>query len=96
MAAKERAAAEGVILARDIINAQIDPAILFSWAYNLSLELVVTGILLGAFVGAVFFWRVNRPARHRAVIGAFVGFYLSIFAVVALFVLAEAYQILSM
>ncbi|MCL4679180.1 MAG: hypothetical protein KJ017_11385 [Alphaproteobacteria bacterium] len=85
-----------MILARDIVQSKIDPELVFYWTYNLSLELVVMGILLGAFIGAVFFWRVKRPARHRAVIGAFVGFYLSIFGVVALFVLAEAYQILSM
>lgn len=85
-----------MILARDIIDAKIDPALFFSWAYELALELVVTGILLGALIGVLFFWRVGRPIRHRAVIGAFVGFYLSIFGVVALFLFAEAYHFLSM
>ena len=96
MASKEQVAREGVILARDIIEANLDPKVLFDLAYNLSLELVVSGIVLGGVIGAVFFMRIKRPLKHRAVIGAFLGFYLSIVVVVALFFFAEAYKFLSM
>lgn len=85
-----------MLLARELIDAKIDPALLIAWTYSLALEIVVLGIFFGAFIGAVFFWRIKRPARHRAVIGGFIGFYMSICGVIALFVLAELYQFLSM
>lgn len=81
---------------KDLLNSKIEPEVVMKWTLNLSLELVVCGLLLGGIVGAVFFWRVNRPIKHRAVIGAFTGFFLSIFGVLALLIFAELYQFLAM
>ena len=81
---------------KDLLNSKIEPEVVMKWTLNLSLELVVCGLLLGGIVGAVFFWRVNRPMKHRAVIGAFTGFFLSIFGVLALLIFAELYQFLAM
>ena len=81
---------------KDLLNSKIEPEVVMKWTLNLSLELVVCGLLLGGIVGAVFFWRVNRPMKHRAVISAFTGFFLSIFGVLALLIFAELYQFLAM
>lgn len=81
---------------KDLLNSKIEPEVVMKWTLNLSLELVVCGLLLGGIVGVVFFWRVNRPMKHRAVIGAFTGFFLSIFGVLALLIFAELYQFLAM
>lgn len=81
---------------KELLNSRIEPEVLLKWTLNLSLELVVCGLLLGGIVGAVFFWRIDRPVKHRAVIGAFTGFFLSIFGVLGLLIFAELYQFLAL
>ncbi|MBK9584394.1 MAG: hypothetical protein KA099_03090 [Alphaproteobacteria bacterium] len=81
---------------KDLLNSKIEPEVVLKWTLNLSLELVVCGLLLGGIIGVLFFWRVGRPAKHRAVIGAFTGFFLSIFGVLALLIFAELYQFLAL
>ena len=78
----------------DFLDSKQDPELLYKWVMNVSLELVVSGILLGGVVGVLVFWRKRTPVKQRAVIGAFAGFFVSIFGVVALLVIAEALKFL--
>ncbi|MCB1682186.1 MAG: hypothetical protein H6858_01825 [Rhodospirillales bacterium] len=81
---------------RQILDAKIQPELVLKLTVNIALDLVVCGLLLGGIIGVVGFWRIKRPAKHRAVIGAFTGFFLSIFGVMALLIFAELYKFLDM
>lgn len=72
------------------------PEYLIDWVLNFSLDFVVSCMLLGGVVAILFFSRKNPSLKQRAVLGAFAGFFISLFALVALLALAELFRFLSL
>ena len=78
----------------NILDIKQDPDALFQWLMATALEFVIIGMILGALVGVVTFWRKQMPPKQRAVIGAFAGFFVSIAGLVALLICSEALRYL--
>ena len=78
----------------NILDIKQDPDALFHWLMAIALEIVVVGMLIGALIGVVTFWRKQMPPKQRAVIGAFAGFFISIAGVVVLLICSEALRYL--